>query len=118
MIKARRSLCLARVMLLASGLLCRNGNALAGGGSFGCSGLDLAGGSRVGACRLASRHRRIPGIDRLKHGLGDAKRHRSVVVIASPDGERTTRSHLLQQAHADELVDDLSSGLAVDVRRL
>ena len=38
-------------------------------------------------------------------------------VIASPDRERATGADLLQQAGADELIDDLSGGFAFKVRR-
>ncbi len=62
-------------------------------------------------CRL------ILDINRFEAVLGDAKRHRSAAVIASPDRERATRSDLLQQVRADELVDDLSGGFAPDVSR-
>jgi hypothetical protein len=48
------------------------------------------GGSRADACLLGSGRRLILDIDRLEAGLGDAKRHSSAVVIASPDRERAT----------------------------
>jgi hypothetical protein len=40
----------------------------------------------------------ILDIDRFETGLGDSKRHRSAIVIVSPDRERATRTDFLQQA--------------------
>src|SRR5260370_5287816 len=105
------------MMLLARGLLCRNGNSLAGGDGVGRRCLDFAGESRADACVLGSGRHVILDIDRCEAGLGDAKRHRSAVVIASPDRERATGADLLQQAGADELIDNFSGGFAFDVRR-
>src|SRR5436309_7247804 len=45
---------LARVMLLASGLLCCNGTPLAGGSGFGCRCFDFAGGSRTSVSVLGA----------------------------------------------------------------
>jgi hypothetical protein len=104
-------------MLLTSGLLCCNGNLLTGGDSFGCRRFDFAGRGRVGPRLLESGRRLIFDIDRFEAGLGDAKRHRSAVVIASPDRERATGADLLQQAGADQLIDNLSGGFAFNVRR-
>jgi hypothetical protein len=56
-------------------------------------------------------------IDRFEAVLGDAKPHRSAFVIAAPDRERATGADLLQQAGADQLVDNLSSRFAFNVRR-
>ena len=39
------------------------------------------------------------------------------VVIAAPDQERASGADLLQQAGADELIDNLSGGFAFDVCR-
>src|SRR5229473_8515719 len=115
--RASFGLRLARMMLFTSGRLCRNGNPLAGGESFCCRWFDFAGGGRADARLLGSSRHVIVDIDRCEAGLGDAKRHRSAVVIASPDRERATGADLLQQAGADQFVDDLSGGLALDVRR-
>ena len=115
--RASFGLRLTRTMLLASGLLCRNGNPLAGGAGFGCSRFARVGGSRADARLLGSGCRFILDIDRFEAGLGDAKRHRSAVVIAAPDRERATGADLLQQAGTHELIDDLSGGFAFDVRR-
>ena len=105
-------------MRLASGLLCCNGNLLARGDGFSCRGFEFAPSrSRANACLLGSGHRLSFDGDRFKALLGDAKRHRPTVVIASPDRQRASCWDLLQQASADELVDDLSSGFALDVRR-
>ena len=105
-------------MLLPSGLLRRNGNLLAGGDGLGCRCFDFARDrSRADACLLGSGHRLILDIDRFEAVLGDAKRHRSTFVIASPDRERASGADLLQQAGADELIDSLSGGFALDVRR-
>jgi hypothetical protein len=68
------------------------------------------------ACLLGS-GRLILDIDCFEAVLGDAKRHRSAFVVASPDRERATGADLLQQAGADELIDNLSSGLAFNVCR-
>jgi hypothetical protein len=105
------------VMLLPSGTLCRNGSRPTRGDGFGRRCLDLAGGGRAGACLLEGGRRYILDIDRFEAVLGDAKRHRSAFVIASPDRERATSADLLQQAGADEFVDDLSGGFAFKVRR-
>jgi hypothetical protein len=72
---------------------------------------------RAGAGLLGSGHHLILDVDRLEAVLGDAKRHRPTVVIASPDRERTSGADLLQQAGADELIDNLSGGFALDIRR-
>jgi hypothetical protein len=77
-------------MLLPSGFLCRNGNPLAGGDDLGC------GWSGADACLLGSGRRHILDIDGFEAVLGDAKRHRSAVVIASPDRERASGADLLQ----------------------
>jgi hypothetical protein len=106
------------MMLLASGLLCCNGNLPAGGDAFGCRWFDFApGGSRADACLLGSGHRLTHGADRFEAGLGDPKRHRSAIVIAAPDRERASSAELLQQAGADELIENLSGGFAFDIRR-
>jgi hypothetical protein len=115
--RASFGLRLDRAMLLASGFLCCSGNSLAGGDDFGYRRFDFAGGGRANACLLGSSHRHILDVDCFEAVLGDAKRHRSALVIAAPDRERATRSNLLQQAGADELVDDLSGGFTLDVRR-
>src|SRR5258708_12396493 len=99
-------------MLLMSGLLCRNGNPLAGGAGFGCSRLACVSRSRADARLLGSGHHRIPDADRFEAGLGDPKRHRCAVVIASPDRERATGTDLLQQAGVDDLVANLSRGFS------
>ena len=104
-------------MLLTSGILCRHGNPFPGGSSFGCRYLDFAGGSISDAGLLGSGRRLILDIDRFEAGLGDAKRHRSTFVIASPDRERANGADLLQQAAADELIDNFSGRSAFDVRR-
>jgi hypothetical protein len=105
-------------MRLASGLLCCNGNLLARGDGFSCRGFDFAPSrSRANACFLGSGHRLVFDGDRFEALLGDAKRHRPTVVIASPDRQRASCWDLLQQASADELVDDLSGGIALNVRR-
>ena len=57
------------------------------------------------------------GANRFEAVLGDAERHRSTVVIAAPDRERTRGADLLQQVGADELIDSLSGGFARDIRR-
>jgi hypothetical protein len=59
------------------------------------------------ACVLGSGHRLILDSDRCEAVLGDAKRHRSAVVVASPDRERPTGTDLRQQAGADQLIDAL-----------
>src|SRR6516225_6392519 len=115
--RATFGLRLARMMLLTSGLLCCNRNLLAGGDSFGCRRFDFAGRGRVGPRLLESGRRLIFDFDRFEAGLGDAKRRRSAVVIASPDRERATGADLLQQAGADQLIDNLSGGFAFKVRR-
>ena len=103
-------------MRLASGLLCRNGNLLAGGDGFSC-GFDFAPSRRrANACLLGSGYRLSFDVDRFEALLGEAERHRPTAV-ASPDRERASGAHLLQQASADELVDRLSGGLVFDVRR-
>jgi hypothetical protein len=51
------------------------------------------------------------------HHCPTAKRHRSTFVIASPDRERASGADLLQQAAADELIDNLAGGFAFDIRR-
>src|SRR5712664_379838 len=61
---------LARAMLLTSGLLCLNGNPLAGGAGFGCSRLACVGGSRAEARLLGRGCRYILDIDRCKALLG------------------------------------------------
>ena len=66
---------------------------------------------------MSVRRRLILDIDRFEAGLGDAERHRSAVVIASPDRERATGADLLQQASAHELIDDLACCSAFEVRR-
>ena len=104
-------------MLLTSGLLRRSRNPLAGGDSFGCRGFDFAAESRAAAGLLGSGHRVALDVDRFEAVLGDAKRHRPTVVIAAPDRERTRGGNLLQQAGADELIDNLSGGFALDIRR-
>jgi len=105
-------------MLLASGLLCRNRNPVAGGDGFGGRGFEFAPSrSRANACLLGSGHRPIFDVDRFEALLGDAKRHRPAVVIASPDRQRASGADLLQQAGADELVNRLSGGFAFDARR-
>ena len=40
-----------------------------------------------------------------------------LVVIASPDRERATGRHLFQQAGADQFIDNLSGGFALNIRR-
>jgi hypothetical protein len=60
-------------MLLTSGLLCRNGNPIAGGSGFGCRCFDCAGRSRADARRLGSGRRFILDIDRFEAALRDAK---------------------------------------------
>src|SRR5437660_364256 len=104
-------------MLLTSGPLCRNGSRRTRGDGFGRRCLDLAGGGRAGARLLESGRRLILDIYCYEAILGDAKRHRSAFVIASPDRERPTGADLLQQAGADELIDSLSGGFAFKVRR-
>jgi hypothetical protein len=104
-------------MPLASGLLGRNGNPLAGGEGSGRRWFDLAGKSRVDARLLGSGRRLILDIDCFEAGLGDAKRHRSVVVVAPPHRERASGADLLQQAGADQLINNLSDGFALKVRR-
>src|SRR6266851_2193043 len=108
---------LTRAMLFASGLLCCNGTPLAGGDGVGRRCLDFAGASRADARLLGNGRRLILDIDRFEAGLGDAKRHRSAFVIAAPDRERATGADLLQQAGADQLIDNLSGGFALKVRR-
>src|SRR5207247_4333894 len=103
-------------MLFTSGLLCCNGTPLAGGDGVGRRCLDFAGVSRADARLLGSGRRLILDIDRFEAGLRDAKRHRSAFVIASPERERATRSDLLQQSGADQLVDNLSGGFTLKVR--
>src|SRR5258708_287983 len=104
-------------MLLTSGLLCRDGNPLAGGSGFGCRRLDCASGGRADTCFPWSGRRLILHIDRFEAVLSDAKRYRSALVIASPDRERATGVDLLQQAGADQLINNLSGGSAFKVRR-
>ena len=106
-------------MLLPGGLLRCNNNLLAGGDGLGCRYFDFAPRDRIraGAGLLGSGHRLILDIDRIEAVLRDAKRHRSTVVIAAPDRERAGGADLLQQAGADELIDNLSGGFAFDVRR-
>ena len=105
-------------MLLASGLLCRKRNLLAGGDRFSCRGFDFAPRrSRANACLLGSGHRPIFDVDRFEALLGDAKRHRPAVVIASPDRQRASGADLLQQAGAYELVDRPAGSFVFDGRR-
>ena len=66
---------------------------------------------------IGSDHRLIPGVDRFEPVLRDAKRHRAAFVVASPDRKRASGADLLQQAGADELINNLSGGFAFDVRR-
>jgi hypothetical protein len=51
-----------------------------------------------------------------RRDLGDAQCHRSTVVIASPDRERAVGADLLQQAGADEFIDNRSGRFALDIR--
>src|SRR5260370_42633143 len=71
----------------------------------------------IHAYLLGSGHRLIFDVDRFEALLGDAKRHRPTVVIASPDRQRASGADLLQQASADELVNRLSGGFVFDGRR-
>src|SRR5436190_15979535 len=66
---------------------------------------------------LGSRRRLILEVDRFEAVLGDAKRHRSAVVIASPDRQRASGADLLQQAGPHQLSDSLSGGFALNVCR-
>ena len=105
-------------MLLASGLLCRNRNPVAGGDGFGGRGFEFAPSrSRANACLLGSGHRLSFDGDRFKALLGDAKRHRPTVVISSPDRQRASGADLLQQAGAYELVDRPAGSFVIDGRR-
>jgi hypothetical protein len=104
-------------MLLTSGLLGRNRTSPAGNDDLGCRGFHFAGENRPDACLLESGYCLIFDIDRFEALLGDAKRHRSSFVIAAPDRERATGADLLQQAGADELIDNLSGRFALDIRR-
>jgi hypothetical protein len=104
-------------MLLMRGLLCHDGNPLAGGAGLGRSCFDFAGGSRLDACPLGSGRCVVLDLDRFKAVLGDAKRYRSTFIVASPDRERASGADLLQQAGADELIDNLSGGCALGVPR-
>src|SRR5215204_5776834 len=99
-------------MLLTSGFLCSNGNSLAEGGDFGCRGFGFLRGSGANACLLENGRRFVPDIDRVETALSDAKRHRSVFDIASPDRERASGLELLHQADLDELLDSLSGRFA------
>jgi hypothetical protein len=106
------------MMLLPSALLRCNGNLLAGGDGLGCRSFGIARDRiRTGAGLLGSGHHLIPDGDRIEAVLGDAKRHRSTFVIAAPDWERTRGANLLQQTGADELIDSLSGGFSIDIRR-
>jgi hypothetical protein len=89
--RASLSLRLTGAMPLASGLLWRNGNPLAGGDGFGCRCRDFAG-------FLGRGRRLVRSIDGCEASACDAKRDRSAFVVASPDRERATRVNLLQQA--------------------
>jgi hypothetical protein len=73
--------------------------------------------TRAEARLLGSGGRLILDIDRFEALLGDAKRHRSPVVVAAPDRERATGADLRQQAGTHELIHNLSGGFALKVRR-
>jgi hypothetical protein len=77
---------------------------------------DSASRSKEAAIFLGRGHRLVRS-DGCEASACDAKRDRSAIVIASPDRERTTRPNLFQQAGADQLIDDLSGGFALNIRR-
>src|SRR5260221_11377145 len=104
-------------MLFTSGLLCCNGTPLAGGDGVGRRCLDFAGGSRADVRLLGSGRRLILDVDRFEAGLGDAKRHGSSFVIATPDRAGATSADLLQPPGPDERSDALSGGFALKVCR-
>src|ERR1700675_153181 len=104
--------------LLPSAVFRCNGNLLAGGDGLGRRYFGfVCDTSLAGVCLLVSGYRLILDGDRIEAVLGDAKRHRSTFVIAAPDWERTRGANLLQQTGADELIDSLSGGFALDIRR-
>src|SRR5271165_5977738 len=115
--RASLSLNLAGGMPLASGLPRRNGNPLAGGDCSGGRSRDFASGNKAAVVLLGRGHRLVRSIDGCEASACDAKRDRSAAVIVSPDRERATGLNLFQQAGADELIDDLSGGSALNVRR-
>jgi hypothetical protein len=58
----------------------------------------------------------ILDIDRLEAFLVMQKRHRPAFVIAPADRERAIGTDLLQQARANQLVDDLSGSFPFEFR--
>ena len=101
-------------MPLASGLLCRKEDLLAGGDAFLGRSREFAGADAILFRRV---YHLVGSIDGREASARDAKRDRSTLDITSPDRERATGPYLFQQTSADQLSDDLSGGLALNIRR-